>query len=324
MNLDRFSPTRRPRDTETVDGVDAGATRVLPADSRREPADRVVVERDRAAQKAAADRDALDRDAVDRKVVDREVVDPDRAGFDRTTLDDRKTLHRDPVDQEALDRDALDQDALDQDALDQDALDQDRDALDRPEPVDEGPALDRRSVVAREREAFGGVKVGSAFFGWLTATGTAVLLTAMVSAGGTALGVLAGDRVASADLGVTWRGTRGAIAIVAILLVAYYCGGYVAGRMARFNGARQGVAVFVWAVAAAIVVAALTALAGTRWDALSTVSGLPRFSTGPTRVTADGMLVALLAVAGSLVGSVLGGLAGMRFHRRVDVAGLGR
>jgi len=297
MNLDRFSPTRRPRDVDAADGADTGATRVLPADSRREPADRVVVERDRAAHAAAADRDALDRDTVHGDTPD------------RPALDDRKPLHRDPVDQEALDRDALDRD-------------QDRD--DRLEPVDEGPALDRRSVVAREREAFGGVKVGSAFFGWLTATGTAVLLTAMVSAGGTALGVLAGDRVARADLGVTWRGTRGAIAIVAILLVAYYCGGYVAGRMARFNGAKQGIAVFLWAVAAAIVVAVLTALAGTRWDALSTVSGLPRFSTGPTRVTADGMLVGLLAVAGSLVGSVLGGLAGMRFHRRVDVAGLGR
>ena len=35
---------------------------------------------------------------------------------------------------------------------------------------------DRRDVVGREREEHGGVKVGSAFFGWLTATGMAVLL----------------------------------------------------------------------------------------------------------------------------------------------------
>ena len=47
----------------------------------------------------------------------------------------------------------------------------------------------RQTVVAREKEQFGGIKVGSAFFGWLTATGTAVLLTALVAAGGTAVGL---------------------------------------------------------------------------------------------------------------------------------------
>ena len=41
---------------------------------------------------------------------------------------------------------------------------------------------DREAVVAREKEEYGGVKVGSAFFGWLTATGTAVLLTALAAA----------------------------------------------------------------------------------------------------------------------------------------------
>ena len=35
----------------------------------------------------------------------------------------------------------------------------------------DGLRHDREAVVARERERFGGVKLGSAFFGWLTATG---------------------------------------------------------------------------------------------------------------------------------------------------------
>src|SRR5215210_4440577 len=47
----------------------------------------------------------------------------------------------------------------------------------------------RQTVVAREKEQFGGIKIGSAFFGWLTATGMAVLLTAMVAAAGTAVGL---------------------------------------------------------------------------------------------------------------------------------------
>jgi hypothetical protein len=193
-------------------------------------------------------------------------------------------------------------------------VDRDRTAVDE-------PVIDRRTIVAREREAFGGVKIGSAFFGWLTATGTAVLLTAFAAAGGTAVGVLNGDPVSDPDYAVTWRGVRGAIVIVAVLLVAYYCGGYVAGRMARFNGIKQGLAVFGWAVVMALVVAALGAIAGTQWDALNAVTGVPRFNTGPTQITADGALVGVLAVAAALVGSVLGGLGGMRFHRRVDRAG---
>src|SRR6478609_4762648 len=46
--------------------------------------------------------------------------------------------------------------------------------------VEEVPT--RETVVAREKEQFGGVKIGSAFFGWLAATGMAVLLTALVAA----------------------------------------------------------------------------------------------------------------------------------------------
>src|ERR671932_1436636 len=48
--------------------------------------------------------------------------------------------------------------------------------------------VDRHSVVSREKERYGGVKIGSAFFGWLTATGTAVILTALLTAAGAAGG----------------------------------------------------------------------------------------------------------------------------------------
>src|SRR4051794_40872728 len=51
-----------------------------------------------------------------------------------------------------------------------------------------GLGLDRSSVVERQKERYGGIKAGSAFFGWLTATGTAVLLTALLAAAGGAGG----------------------------------------------------------------------------------------------------------------------------------------
>src|SRR4051812_9843058 len=48
---------------------------------------------------------------------------------------------------------------------------------------------DRAAIVARQKERFGGIKFGSAFFGWLTATGMAVLLIALLAAAGVAFGV---------------------------------------------------------------------------------------------------------------------------------------
>src|SRR3954469_5894286 len=62
--------------------------------------------------------------------------------------------------------------------------------------------LDRSAVLQREKERYGGVKIGSAFFGWLAATGTGVLLAALVVGAGGALGVAsntpAGQTVAQA------------------------------------------------------------------------------------------------------------------------------
>ena len=199
---------------------------------------------------------------------------------------------------------------------------------DRTEAIDESVDLDRHSVVEREKEQFGGVKVGSAFFGWLTATGMAVLLTALVAAAGTAVGVAtstdAGSAAAQANDNAKTVGITGAIALLVVLLVAYYCGGYVAGRMARFNGLKQGLAVWLWAVVIAIVVAVVAAVAGSRYDVLGNLNSFPRIPVGEGDLTTGGIVALVVVAIASLVGALLGGLAGMRFHRKVDRAGLGR
>ncbi|MGO4807483.1 hypothetical protein AB4089_20460 [Arthrobacter sp. 2MCAF15] len=188
--------------------------------------------------------------------------------------------------------------------------------------VDEIPT--RQTVVAREKEQFGGIQVGSAFFGWLAATGTAVLLTALVAAGGTAVGLATNtdvnDAVNQASNNQT-IGLAGIIVLLVILLVAYYCGGYVAGRMARFNGARQGFMVWIWALIAAIVVAVLGLVAGQRFNILANLNSFPRIPVNEGQLNTMSIIAAVVVAAVALVGAVLGGLAGMRFHRRVDKAG---
>ncbi|MET1020574.1 MAG: hypothetical protein ABWX69_00030 [Arthrobacter sp.] len=180
----------------------------------------------------------------------------------------------------------------------------------------------RETVVAREKEQFGGIKIGSAFFGWLAATGMAVLLTALVAAAGTAVGLATNTDVnAAVNSGDQTVGLVGIIVLLVILFVAYYSGGYVAGRMARFNGAKQGLMVWVWAVIAAVIVAILGVVAGRQFNILAQLNSFPRIPVNEGELTTTSIIAAVVVAAVALVGAVLGGTAGMHFHRKVDRAG---
>ena len=191
------------------------------------------------------------------------------------------------------------------------------------------PGPDHGQITARQKERFGGIKWGSAFFGWLTAVGTAVLLTGLVAAAGAAFGQAwaanpdqAADRAARAaqDTGTAQAaGITGAIVAAVVLLLAYYCGGYVAGRMARFTGAKQGVAVWLWTIVLGIVAAIVVAASGLT---LGVPDGLPTLPVDEGALTLGGIVAVVIALAVGLVGAILGGLAGMRFHRKVDRAAL--
>ena len=181
-------------------------------------------------------------------------------------------------------------------------------------------APDTREVVRRQKKQFGGMRFGACFFGWLTATGTAVLLTAIITATGTALG-LSQNVPGQAPTGVAVIGI-GSIVVAAVVLVSYFAGGYVAGRMARFNGLKQGVGVWLWALIAAVVVAILGVVTGSQLDILSSVNGVPRIPLDAGGLTTGAVIAALVIAGLALLGAVLGGLAGMRFHRRVDHADL--
>ncbi len=182
---------------------------------------------------------------------------------------------------------------------------------------------DRRAVVAREKDRYGGIKWGSAFFGWLTATGTAVLLTALLLAAGATVGIATGIDAADASGNTATIGLAGGLTLLAVILVAYFCGGYVAGRMARFSGAKQGIAVWIWAVVIAVAVAVAVAVLGDKYDVLDRIGGFPRLPIGGDNVTTGSIVAIAIALIAALAGAVLGGLAGMRYHRRVDETGLG-
>ena len=178
-----------------------------------------------------------------------------------------------------------------------------------------------RYEVARQRDEYGGTNWGAGFFGWLVAIGLGALLTALVSAAGAAIAFSevdsVGEAAASADETV---GIVGAICLIAVGLIAYFAGGYVAGRMSRFDGGRQGVAVWAWGIVAVIVLAIIGAIAGSEYNLLGGVD-LPRIPIDEGDLTAGGLVTLALILVGTLLAAIAGGKAGERYHRRVDEAG---
>jgi len=171
-----------------------------------------------------------------------------------------------------------------------------------------------------------GINWGAAFFGWVAAMGLAVILTAFVAAVGAAVGVTQGTttpeqaatQIQNQDPQTV--GIIGVIVLAVIAFVSYYGGGYVAARMSRFDGARQGFAVWLWAVLVAVVVAVVAAVAGARFDVLSTLNTFPRWPVDQGNVTGTGIVALLLLLAITLLGAVIGGAGGMRYHRRLETA----
>src|SRR5215207_7233875 len=132
----------------------------------------------------------------------------------------------------------------------------------RPDDVEGRHQL--RKSQRRQREEFGGLHWGSAFFGWLVAVGIATLLTALLSAAGAAVGLTETSAGDADTLGIV-----SGVLLLVILLVAYYAGGYVAGRMSRFAGPRQGLGVWIIGLVVTVILAVAGALLGAEYNVLS-------------------------------------------------------
>jgi amino acid transporter len=179
------------------------------------------------------------------------------------------------------------------------------------------PNLD--DVRRRQREEFGGLSWGSAFFGWLVAVGLATLLIALLSAAGAAVGLTqTSPEEASGSAGTI--GLVGGILLLAILVIAYYAGGYVGGRMARFNGPRQGFAVWLLGLVVTIVLAVAGVLLGAEYNVLTSLN-LPRIPVDEGSLTTGGLIALAAVVIGTLLAAVAGGKAGSHYHRKVDRVG---
>jgi hypothetical protein len=185
-------------------------------------------------------------------------------------------------------------------------------------------ALDAESLYLREHNAYGGVRLGSAFFGWLAAAGLVVLITSVVVGVAAAFGMANEAELRGWLDAITENGGAAAItagaALAVIVLLAYFGGGYVAGRMARFDGVRQGLVVWLWG----IVMSLLGGVIGLAVGGLGVLTGpatVPVVERPIQELTFPGLIALAVVLLASLAGAILGGATGMRYHRAVDRSG---
>ena len=144
---------------------------------------------------------------------------------------------------------------------------------------------DHGVTVEPERDRTGRIAPGPPFFGWLAATGSAVLLSALAAL----------------------VGAGGGLVTLVVLLVACLSGGFVAGRMARSCGLQHGALVWMWVVVTTVAVALLARAAGDNPDVTGAVSDLATIAATPQSL---GIAQTVAAGLTGLLGATLGGLAG--------------
>ena len=177
-----------------------------------------------------------------------------------------------------------------------------------------GAGIDREA----QHDEYGGFNLGAAFFGWLVAIGLTALLTALLSAAGAAIG-LTEVSDAEAQANAETISIVGGALLILVVAVGYYAGGYVAGRMSRFDGGRQGLAVWLIGLVVTIAAVAVGWVFGDQYNVLDRVD-LPSIPIPRDQVTVGGILTGIVVLALTLVTSMTGGKVGEHYHRRVDRA----
>jgi hypothetical protein len=166
--------------------------------------------------------------------------------------------------------------------------------------------------IAAARERFGGIDLPASLVGMLTALAMVVLLGGLTAA---AVGEI-GYQTGLGGNDVNDISTASLVGGIAVLFVSYLIGGWTAGRIARYDGARNGLMTGVWTLVLAAVLSALAAAFGNEYDVLSNVD-LPQWFNRDA-LTTTALVTGALAVAAMFLGGLLGGLWGTRYHRLAD------
>lgn len=174
-----------------------------------------------------------------------------------------------------------------------------------------------RDLEEYRHRKFGGIKGGAVFYGWLVALAFSSLLAGIVSVVASVVGSDLDVTTAQTELRAGTMGMALATVVVLVLMVGYYGGGYVAGRFARFDGARQGFGVWAWGVLITVVMVAFGEAFGSKYNIFERAD-IPSFPTPEATLTADGIMILAAILGGTFLAAILGGKRGERFHTKID------
>jgi len=156
--------------------------------------------------------------------------------------------------------------------------------------------------LAEARSRYGGLDVPAVLGGALAGLGTAALLGGLA----TSLGLEAG----SVDVDTDALAIGGLVTSVLLVALSALTGGWVAGRAARYDGARNG-------LLAGLLMSLLLALLGAVGAYTAAEGGLPVSFDGD-RLTAAALVAAGIGLVVAALAGLLGGKLGARWHRDVD------
>ena len=170
---------------------------------------------------------------------------------------------------------------------------------------------------ARLREVYGGVDWLASFIGCVFAIiCSAILLLFFAGLVLNSLGFTLNLQGRDVDAVVI----TGFVIVGLVLFVSYFFGGYVAGRLARFDGGLNGAATVLWGILLSAVLLVGSFLPGPFFELLRGFvqnSVLPTIG-GLTEIGLAGAAIIVGALLLELVGGFLGGRLGNLYHTRID------
>jgi hypothetical protein len=179
-----------------------------------------------------------------------------------------------------------------------------------------GSTRDRQADHEAAHEKFGGMNLGACFFGWLVAIAVTVLLTGIVGAVVAAVSSTTSITQSEAEREAGTIGVAAAITLILVLMIAYYAGGYVAGRMSRFDGGRQGLAVWIVGLLVTILAVVIGLVFGEQYNVLDRVN--PPDINAPEDAGFGAIIAGVVLLVVTALTAMAGGKAGRHYHTRVD------
>jgi hypothetical protein len=174
----------------------------------------------------------------------------------------------------------------------------------------------------RLRDMYGGVDWLASFLGFVFSV---VIASVFSSVAGLVLVPLGfPPEISGGQLGAS---VLTGLAVVGVLIfLTYFFGGYVAGRLARFDGGRNGAMVLAWTFILALILA-LVALVFSGFLPSGAAESIRNLAQGTASAVGNlagagvaGIVVAVVALLLALFGGFFGGRLGSRYHTEIDRA----